>query len=569
MAYVKVAVSYLLVVVATLAWRELGRGGLRLLLGANAVAGAAVAVAGIGAFVATGDAFAFQPANSALAVFGLLILVVLVVLPARLADRYLSLRHRGVLAAGTLLFAVEALWANLSRGLGHSPPRVLDALGFAVLLFSFGYVALQAVMASEQRLASIESELAVARRLQLSILPTAVPQLAGVRVAAAYEPMAAVAGDFYEFIPVDSRRAGFLVADVSGHGVPAALIASMIKVAVQSVSAFAADPAELLRRLGAGLHGHLRGQYVTAAYLWLDAADRTARYSAAGHPPLLHWHARSRTAERIVSNGLLFGVTPEADYPACEVAFEPGDRFLLYTDGLIEAERASGEAFGDARLEQVLRESGSRSAPELMQDAARGGRRLAAPVRPPAGRHHPARRRLRPGVTAPALAVAAPRAAGRVRYWGRDRGDHRRLPVLRRARRARRGHDRRPRAELLRGLPGLLPADGGLRAQPARRGPLDQRQRRLRRAGTAAGSGAARGGAVGTSETCRRRRARRPPAAPLPPGPARGLASIRSPRRQPPCLTLVPGAAATDTGMPGLERLPRAHLDVGRVRSRS
>lgn len=249
-AYLKVAVSYLLVVVATLAWRELARGGLRVLLGANAVAGAAVAVAGIGAFVATGDAVALQAANSALAVFGLLILVVLVVLPARLADRYLSLRHRGVLAAGTLLFAVEALWANLSRGLGHSPPRVLDALGFAVLLFSFGYVALQSVMASEQRLASIDSELAVARRLQLSILPTAVPQLAGVRVAAAYEPMTAVAGDFYEFIPVDSRRAGFLVADVSGHGVPAALIASMIKVAVQSVSAFAADPAELLRRLG-------------------------------------------------------------------------------------------------------------------------------------------------------------------------------------------------------------------------------------------------------------------------------------------------------------------------------
>lgn len=253
-AYVKVAVSYLLVVVATLAWRELARGGLRLLLGTNAVVGAAVAVAGIGSFVATGDAFAFQAANSALAVFGLLILVVLVVLPAPLADRYLSLRHRGVLAAGTLLFAVEALWANLSRGLGHSPPRVLDALGFAVLLFSFGYVALQSVMASEQRLASIESELAVARRLQLSILPTAVPQLAGVRVAAAYEPMTAVARDFYEFIPVDSRP------------------------------------------------------------------------------------------------------------------FEPGDRFLLYTDGLIEAERASGEAFGDARLEQVLRESGSRSAPELVHE---------------------------------------------------------------------------------------------------------------------------------------------------------------------------------------------------------
>ena len=82
--------------------------------------------------------------------------------------------------------------------------------------------------------------------------------------------MTAVAGDFYEYLPVDDDRAGFLVADVSGHGVPAALIASMIKVAAQSVAGVAHDPAELMRRLRDILSGQLQGQFVSAAYLWLD-----------------------------------------------------------------------------------------------------------------------------------------------------------------------------------------------------------------------------------------------------------------------------------------------------------
>ena len=114
-------------------------------------------------------------------------------------------------------------------------PRILDHLGFAILLFSFGYAALQLVFTNERRLLSVENELAIAREIQTSILPSCVPEINHLTISAAYRPMTAVAGDFYEFIPVDQKRVGILVADVSGHGVPAALIASMIKVAMQSV----------------------------------------------------------------------------------------------------------------------------------------------------------------------------------------------------------------------------------------------------------------------------------------------------------------------------------------------
>ncbi|HYN01015.1 MAG TPA: PP2C family protein-serine/threonine phosphatase [Vicinamibacteria bacterium] len=362
--FVKTTISYLVVVAATLAWRELSVGRLRRLLEANVVAGLAIAAGGVGASLARSDARVFALGNALLAVFGLLVLVAAVVLPETLLGRDLRLPHRGVLAAGTLAFAIEALYANLARPLGYPSPRLLDSLGFAALLFAFGWVALRMVVDRERRLLSIENELAVARRLQLSILPTATPDLRGARVAAVYEPMTAVAGDFYEFLPVDERRAGFLVADVSGHGVPAALIASMIKVAVHSVAASAADPAELLVRLRGALHGHLRGQYVTAACLWLDTEARTARYSAAGHPPLALWRAAEDRLSRVESNGILFGVEVDSPYPTLELALAPGDRLVLYTDGLTEAENASGEPFGDSRLEQVLNELRSRPAEE-------------------------------------------------------------------------------------------------------------------------------------------------------------------------------------------------------------
>jgi sigma-B regulation protein RsbU (phosphoserine phosphatase) len=139
----------------------------------------------------------------------------------------------------------------------------------------------------------------------------------------------------------------------------------MIKVAVQSVAQFAYDPSQLLRRLRDILSAQLQGQFVSAAYLWIDCEAHTARYSAAGHPPLLCWRAADRILERIESNGQLFGVPFEGDYPVREIPFAAGDRFVLYTDGVSEPENAAGEAFGDHRLEELLRDNRSRSAAEL------------------------------------------------------------------------------------------------------------------------------------------------------------------------------------------------------------
>ena len=364
--YVRVAITYLMLVVATFAWLQITRDKFRILLKAVIVTALLIAAAGIGLFVLTGEPDKLILWNNLLAAGDLLLLLIIIAVPT-LSRKYLVLPQRGVLAAGSLLFALEALFVNLSRPFGFESGRIWDSLAFAALLLSFAYVALQTVFANERRLLSIENELAVARQLQFSILPTSTPDVTNLRIAASYLPMTAVAGDFYEFLPVDQHRAGFLIADVSGHGVPAALIASMIKIAVQSVATWASDPGELLRRLGNILSGQLRGQFVSAAYLWIDTETGHARYSAAGHPPLLCWRAATGELQRIESNGLLFGVMPDVDYPTCDVSLASGDRFLLYTDGVSEPENAAGDSFGDLRLEQVVRDNQSCTASQLSE----------------------------------------------------------------------------------------------------------------------------------------------------------------------------------------------------------
>jgi sigma-B regulation protein RsbU (phosphoserine phosphatase) len=361
--YLDVFNAYFVVVVAALAFLELTTGKLRWFLKAVVFMGSAIGVAGICFFILTGSNRKLILYNQLLVTCMLLAMVIILTLPG-LSRRFFVLPNRGVLAVGTLFFTLEALYVNLARPFGYQPPSIWGDLGFAALLFSLGYNALQRVYENEQRLLSIEHELAIARKIQTSILPGDSPELSNLRIAAAYRPMTAVAGDFYDFIPIDRNRVGILVADVSGHGVPAALIASMIKVALQSIQPRAHDPREVMRGLNRVISGQLHDQFVTASYLWIDTENHIARYSAAGHPPLLRW--RGDKLERIESNGLLFGVMTETDYPVCEMAINPGDRFLLYTDGVTEPENDGGVSFDDYKLEQVIRSNKSRSQSELV-----------------------------------------------------------------------------------------------------------------------------------------------------------------------------------------------------------
>jgi serine phosphatase RsbU (regulator of sigma subunit) len=185
-------------------------------------------------------------------------------------------------------------------------------------------------------------------------------------IAVSYLPMTSVAGDFYDFLIVDEHRLGILVADVAGHGVPAALIASMVKVAITAQAAHADDPGLVLSGLNQVLCSQMSGQFVTAAYVFVDSDARVARYAAAGHPPLLLWRKAAGTVERHSENGLFLGFRASERYGSLSIPLDPGDRILLYTDGLVEAESARGEFFGETRFAELIRAHPDSAAADLV-----------------------------------------------------------------------------------------------------------------------------------------------------------------------------------------------------------
>lgn len=216
-----------------------------------------------------------------------------------------------------------------------------------------------------KQLLHINQELEMARQIQLSILPRETPKIKGLDIAARYLPLTSVAGDFYDFIIVDEQRVGVLVADVSGHGLPAALIASMLQVALAAQVAHASDPARVMWGLNQALCGKFRVHFVTAAYVFVDMEKNSIGYAGAGHPPLLLWRKSTGNALEVSENGFLLGHFPEETYSVTEVPMEPGDRVLLYTDGITEARNSSEEMFGIDQFKHFLETNHTLSSDEF------------------------------------------------------------------------------------------------------------------------------------------------------------------------------------------------------------
>src|SRR5271168_633982 len=236
-----------------------------------------------------------------------------------------------------------------------------------------------------QQLAAMKSELETARQIQLSILPREMPKLAGLDIAARYIPMTEVAGDFYDFILIDDKRLGAFVGDVSGHGMPAALISSMLKIALAAQAPVATEPAQVMAGLNLALCGKFKGHFVTAAYIYIDTEKGVIRYAGAGHPPLVLGGETSGSARGVEENGLMLGAFSFASYTSVEKPFHEGMRALLYTDGILEMSGAAGEEFGIDRLTQFTAKhedlSASSYVEELFQHLSKWDDRHSGPDR--------------------------------------------------------------------------------------------------------------------------------------------------------------------------------------------
>jgi hypothetical protein len=282
-------------------------------------------------------------ANNFFAILTILVILVNMFWPGLKMTRELK-----VLRVGCLIYVALALHANLiGLNIVRLPlGRNLEPLGFLVLIGCLVTVVVRRFFDNEKELATIAHELETARQIQSFILPQKTVDIKGIHLAAHYVPMASVAGDFYDFARLDQKRLGILVADVSGHGVPASLISAMVKIAFVSQLSHASDPARVLAGINQILCGKLESDFVTAGYLFIDTEKQSVIYAGAGHPPLFLWRGSEQKIYDYREKGIILGQFEDAQYQNIDLDLKSGDRFILYTDGIIEATNAAGERFG-------------------------------------------------------------------------------------------------------------------------------------------------------------------------------------------------------------------------------
>jgi len=209
-------------------------------------------------------------------------------------------------------------------------------------------------------------ELDQAREIQRGLLPRLLEAPPGWDLAAACEEADSVGGDTYDVFTIDSRRLAFSIGDVAGKGIPAALLAANLQAAVRSAVAEHPDPAGICARVNRALCAMLPAdRFVTFFFGLLDTRDGTLRYCNAGHNPPLLVHPDGRWLE-LAGGGIVLGIDGASRYSDATTRVAPGDRLVLYTDGVTEARDSRDEEFGTARLASLVAAQSQASAARLV-----------------------------------------------------------------------------------------------------------------------------------------------------------------------------------------------------------
>lgn len=200
-------------------------------------------------------------------------------------------------------------------------------------------------------------EVELAAEVQRHLLDQHQPPAGMLDVVARMHPAMVVGGDYYDFIPLDARRFGVVVADISGKGLPAALIMPAVKIAQRTLATGDRPIADALDRLNQIFLDNLpSNSYFTLFYGVFDVEASRLTWANAAHLPGLHVEARSGAISWLDSTGGAVGLLPGTTYETRELAFAPGDVFVFYTDGITEAHGPADEEFGGERLAAVARE---------------------------------------------------------------------------------------------------------------------------------------------------------------------------------------------------------------------
>ncbi len=204
----------------------------------------------------------------------------------------------------------------------------------------------------------MKRELKVASNIQAGIVPKQCPYYPNVNVGAKWQSMTEVSGDYYDFIPIENtKKIGFLVVDVSGHGVPAALITTMAKVSFGAHAQTSPDSADVCKHANMEIYEAIGdiGFYLTAFFGIFDARTNELQYTNAGHQMALWHHKKTDSLEQITSDGFFIGSIDQADYGYETIKMEKGDKVMFFTDGIVEARRdPDGEFYEEERVHKFF-----------------------------------------------------------------------------------------------------------------------------------------------------------------------------------------------------------------------
>jgi sigma-B regulation protein RsbU (phosphoserine phosphatase) len=225
---------------------------------------------------------------------------------------------------------------------------------------------LQKAQKAEIERLALEKELEIAWKIQDSLLPKSFPDMKNYEVAAYYKPAKEIGGDYYDVIPLSGGRFGIVMADVSGKGIPAALIMTMLSGILNMEARANPDPVTVITRLNDGLLKKVGGgMFATVYYAVLDTESNSVEMVSAGHHETLVYRAASAKVESYCPKGAAIGILNGKEFGTrlekMTAKVVPGDKLLLFTDGISEARAANGGRFGMERTEQSLQKNGGKT----------------------------------------------------------------------------------------------------------------------------------------------------------------------------------------------------------------
>lgn len=198
----------------------------------------------------------------------------------------------------------------------------------------------------------LRNDLNLAKSIQQALIPLKTPNIEGICLASLYKPMEAIGGDFYDFIRVrEPDLLGIFISDVSGHGVSAALITTMVKTLLETAGINRINPSHLLKYINETIAGQTGGNFLTAFYGVYDKKTKVFSYAKGAHnPPYL---IRDNTLTLLESKGKILALLEGLEFEEKQIQLQKGDRILFYTDGLTEAENDQGLEFEEV-LHKIL-----------------------------------------------------------------------------------------------------------------------------------------------------------------------------------------------------------------------